>query len=231
MKLLALDTATEACSAALIIDGQTQAIFELAPREHTRLLLGMADRLLAEAQLTVASLDALAFGRGPGSFTGVRIATGVVQGMAFAADLPVVPVSTLASIAQLASDEQQQTNVLATLDARMGGIYWGCYQRNADGLVDLLGSEHVTAVDGITLATQETWSVAGSAIKAYDSALQQHLATHKGVFYPDYLPHSASIAKLAVASFQSGGAVSAEQALPVYLRDDVAKKASQQGRS
>ncbi len=231
MKLLALDTATEACSAALLIDGQVEAIYQLAPREHTRLLLSMAEQLLAEAGIGISELDALAFGRGPGSFTGVRIATGVVQGMAFAADLPVVPVSTLASIAQLASDEHQQSHILATLDARMGGIYWGCYRRNKDGLVELEAQERVTAVDGIQLATPEHWCVAGSAIKPYEAELQQAFGEQLTEFYPDYLPHSASMAKLARAAFDRGEAVDAAQALPVYLRDDVAKKASQQGRS
>ena len=99
LKILAVDTATEASSAALYIDGDIKQDFQLAPREHTRLILKQAEGLLTEAGIRVSDLDALASGRGPGSFTGVRIATGVVQGMAFGADIPVVPVSTLASIA------------------------------------------------------------------------------------------------------------------------------------
>jgi len=100
LKLLAVETSTEACSAALYIDGEIREKFELAPREHTKLILPMIDELMAEAQLKPQQLDALAFSRGPGSFTGVRIATGVTQGIALGADLPVVPVSTLAAISQ-----------------------------------------------------------------------------------------------------------------------------------
>jgi len=129
MKILAVDTATQACSAALFIDGETTAEFRLAPREHTQLILPMVESLLQQAAIKIADLDALAFGRGPGSFTGVRIATGIVQGLAFAHNLPVLAISTLASIAQLAGDEHQHNNVLAGIDARMGEIYWGCYQR------------------------------------------------------------------------------------------------------
>jgi len=100
MKLLAVETSTEACSAALYIDGIVNERFELTPKEHTRLILPMIDSLMSDAGLKPQQLDALAFGCGPGSFTGVRIATGVIQGIAFGADLPVVPVSTLAAIAQ-----------------------------------------------------------------------------------------------------------------------------------
>ena len=124
MKLLALDTATEACSAALYIDGEIKQEYQLAPREHTRLILAMVESLLVEAGITIKQLDALAFGRGPGSFTGVRIATGAVQGMAYGADLPVVPVSTLASIAQSVHDEHQAESVLTAIDARMQAVYW-----------------------------------------------------------------------------------------------------------
>jgi tRNA threonylcarbamoyladenosine biosynthesis protein TsaB len=121
-RILAVDTATEACSAALYIDGEIEQKFELAPREHTQFILQMIESLLVEADLKMNQLDALAFGRGPGSFTGVRIATGVVQGIGFAADLPVVPISTLASIAQVMQDDHGADKVLYAIDARMGGV-------------------------------------------------------------------------------------------------------------
>lgn len=119
MKLLALDTSTEACSAALFIDGEIRQRFEITPKAHTKLLLPMIESLLAEAELKLSQLDALAFGCGPGSFTGLRIATGVVQGLAFGADLPIVPVSTLAALAQ---NRLPELAFVAT-DARIGEIF------------------------------------------------------------------------------------------------------------
>ncbi len=128
MKILAIDTATEACSAALLIIGETgdteiSSRYQLAPREHSRLILKMIDELLTEADVPVSSVDAIAFGQGPGSFMGLRIAAGVVQGIAFAHDIPVVPVSTLKAIAQRAYEETGSAHVLATIDARMDEVY------------------------------------------------------------------------------------------------------------
>ena len=142
MKLLAIDTATEACSAALYIDGNILEKYEVAPRQHAELILPMIDALLAEAELELASLDGLAFGRGPGAFTGVRIATGIVQGLAFASDLPVVPVSTLAAMAQGAAN--QSNTILSAIDARMGEIYWAIFTVGDDGLVKPQSDEQVT---------------------------------------------------------------------------------------
>ncbi len=218
MKLLALDTSTEACSAALFIDGEIRQRFEITPKAHTKLLLPMIDSLLAEAQLTLSQLDALAFGCGPGSFTGVRIATGVVQGLAFGADLPVVPVSTLAALAQ---------NLLPTLafvatDARIGEIFWGVYQRNADGFVELIGKEAVLPVEYIEFPQQSALGI-GSGWRVYKDEL---LARTKGLvsdIESDVLPQSSTIAELGVYGFKQGLAVAAEYAQPVYLRDKVAQ--------
>lgn len=228
MKVLALDTATEACSAALLIDGEVQHRYQLAPREHTRLILDMAQQLLQEAGCQITQLDCLAFGRGPGSFTGVRIATGVVQGMAFAADLPVVPVSTLASIAQLCCEEQGSTQVLAALDARMGGIYWGLYRADDSGLMRPEGNEQVSEPALLASQGEAPWAVAGSAVKAYESELRSNHAINIDTMYDQYLPHAMTMARLAEQAFQRGEAVEAAQAQPVYLRNDVAKKSAQQ---
>ncbi|MCW8941987.1 MAG: tRNA (adenosine(37)-N6)-threonylcarbamoyltransferase complex dimerization subunit type 1 TsaB, partial [Gammaproteobacteria bacterium] len=132
MKILAIDTATEACSAALYIESEAPdagitSEYQLAPREHSRLILKMIDRLLSQAGIAVAELDAIAFGRGPGSFMGLRIAAGVVQGIAFAHDIPVIPVSTLKTIAQRAYELTGSKNVLAAIDARMDEVYWAKY--------------------------------------------------------------------------------------------------------
>ena len=139
MKILALDTSTEACSAALLIDSQISQRYEVAPREHGALILPMIERLLVDAGVVLSQLDALAFGRGPGAFVGVRIATGVAQGIAFAADLPVVPVSSLAALAQ----SVEHANVYSAIDARMDEVYWAAYRKNNEGVVELLGEETV----------------------------------------------------------------------------------------
>jgi len=228
MKLLALDTATEACSAALYIDGEITAKFQLAPREHTKLILKMIEDLLAEAALKVTGLDAIAFGRGPGSFSGVRIATGVTHGLAFAADLPVIPVSTLASIAQSTYNDHHTENVLAGIDARMGEIYWGCYVLADNGLMTLNGDEQVSSAELIQLPDDKQWSGSGSAWQGYPDQLKQRFGSVLKQTFTDYLPHSSSIVQLAAYEYSQGRMLEASQAQPVYLRNDVAKKSAQQ---
>jgi len=229
MKVLAVDTATEACSAALYVEGEIKEEFQLAPQQHTQLILKMVDTLLQQADLKVTDLDALAFGRGPGSFTGVRIATGVVQGLAFAADLPVVPVSTLASMAQYTYQQHQHEKVLSGIDARMGGMYWGCYQPGENGLMQLVGKEQVSPPEAVVLADKEQWVGAGSAWGSYTEQLSEGLSTAITHQYPEYLPHSSTIAELAAYAHSQGQSVPAAQAQPVYLRDDVAKKSKSIG--
>ncbi|MEN8260373.1 MAG: tRNA (adenosine(37)-N6)-threonylcarbamoyltransferase complex dimerization subunit type 1 TsaB [Pseudomonadota bacterium] len=148
MIVLAVETATEACSAALYADGRILERYQVAPREHSMLILPMVQSLLDESGAALNNIDALAFGCGPGSFTGLRIAAGVVQGIAFAADLPVVPVSTLAAMAQDVFEAFEEKYAFAAIDARMGEVYWGVYQRNSRGFAELLGVEAVLyAVD------------------------------------------------------------------------------------
>lgn len=219
MKILALDTATEACSAALMLDDDIREAFQLAPREHTRLILGMCDKLLADAGLALAQLDAIAFGRGPGSFTGVRIATAAAQGLAFGAELPLVPVSTLASIAQTCYETHRSPRVLSAIDARMGGIYWGCYAL-LDGYMALEGEEQVSAPEAARVEGQ--CFGAGSGWSPYGELLQQQLSvtgTDPAIF-----PRAASIARLGGRDFAAGGGLDPAQAQPVYLRNKVAEK-------
>lgn len=226
MHLLAIDTATDACSAALYQDGAVLERFELAPREHTRLLLPMIDALMAEAGLSVTQLDALAFGRGPGSFTGVRIATGVVQGIAFAADLPVAPVSTLAAMAQQCFTETANSWAFAAMDARMGEIYWGVYFKDDDGYAALWGEEAVALVEHVAFPEVLGMGI-GSGWLAYETELNARLQAFAGPYDASYLPRAAYIARLGAAACAKGQTVPAELALPVYLRDKVAKKESE----
>jgi tRNA threonylcarbamoyladenosine biosynthesis protein TsaB len=223
MKLLAIETATDACSAALWVDGVLTTRHEVAPREHTRLILPMMDALLVEAGLRLSDLDALAFGRGPGAFTGVRIAAAVIQGSAFAADLPVVPVSTLAALAQQGIDAGSR-RVLAALDARMDEVYWGAFQADDQGLAVPVGAEQVIAPDAVPIPEGEGWRGVGSGWAAYEDALRARLGECVSDIDPEALPAAAEVARLAVRDFNAGLAVPAEQALPVYLRDKVAEK-------
>lgn len=229
MKLLAVETATEACSAALYIDGIVTERFELTPKAHTRLILPMIDSLMSDAGLKPQQLDALAFGCGPGSFTGVRIATGVIQGIAFGADLPVVPVSTLAAIAQdFFDDNKAQTfNVAFTaMDARMGEIFWGVYQRDEQGFAELIGEESVTSAADVEFPDRIGVGV-GSGWGVYSQELMLRLAARVSYCEIDKLPRAGAIARLGARGFGQGLAVAVEQAMPVYLRDKVAKKESE----
>jgi tRNA threonylcarbamoyladenosine biosynthesis protein TsaB len=229
MKLLALDTATEACSVALLIDGEARERFVVAPRGHAHLLLPMLDELLAEAGLKPAQLDAIAFGRGPGSFTGVRIAASVAQGIAFATDLPVLPVSTLAALARDALQRTVAAHVFAAIDARMGEIYWATYARDAHNEPEANSEEQVTpaSVVGAALAANPRvtdWFGIGTGWGEYEHALRAHFASGLIGIDAAALPRASHIAYLAAGDFAVGRAVSAEQALPVYLRNQVARR-------
>ncbi len=150
MRLLALDTSTEACSAALLIDGATTLRFEITERSHAELILPMVDSLLLEAGLELHDLDGLAFGRGPGGFTGLRIATGVVQGLAFGANLPVAPVSSLAAVAEQVPASEGEV-VLVCNDARMGEVYWAAFRSDGSGEVEAVTAESVSPPDRVPL--------------------------------------------------------------------------------
>ncbi len=221
MKILALDTATEACSAALYNDGSVTARYQVAPRDHTRLVLPMIEELLGAAGFAPADLDALAYGRGPGSFTGVRIAASVVQGIGLGADLPVAGVSSLAAIAQRAWRVHGANHVLACLDARMSEIYWAVYRADRHGVMHLEGAEHLSAPDSVT--ADEGVFAAGPGWNAYPE-----LAAQVGPAEKDYslLPHAKDMLTLALPVIEAGHGLPAHTALPVYLRDEVAWKKS-----
>lgn len=218
-KLLAIDTATEACSAALWTDGEIAEEFCEAPREHGRLILPMLDRLLSHAGLALKQLDGLAFGRGPGAFTGVRIAVGVVQGLALGADLPVAGVSDLAALAQRAFRERRWHRMIACMDARMHEVYYGRFVAEVGGLVRAETEEAVLAPDQVPVPSDGDWYGVGRGFGAYPDLGQSLVAVDAGA-----LPMAGDIVRLAVREFAQGKAVSAERALPVYLRDEVAWK-------
>jgi len=226
--LLAIDTSNGACSVALGLDGACTQRYQVAPRGHGLLLLPMVESLLAEAGIAATQLDALVLGRGPGSFTGLRIATGVVQGLAFALDRPVVPISSLAALAQgsLDGDGQPAARVLTAFDARMGEVYWAAWQRDADGLVGLLGSEAVLAPEQIVLpaADDVAWTAVGEGWLAHRDAMLAAVAAAGGrveLMAEPLYPAALHLLALGAAAWQRGESVPAEQAAPVYLRNKV----------
>ncbi|QXP87197.1 tRNA (adenosine(37)-N6)-threonylcarbamoyltransferase complex dimerization subunit type 1 TsaB [Methylococcus capsulatus] len=225
MILLAIETATEACSAALYQDGAVLERHEVAPREHNRLILPMLESLLAEAGLALGRVDAVAFGRGPGSFTGVRIAAGVAQGIAFALDLPVAPVSTLAALADEAIAETGCEYAFPCIDARMAEVYFAVYRRDAEGCPELLGQERVLAPGRVDFSSAAgAGAGTGSGWATYRSCLSGLAGGRLDSVLSGRFPRAAAVARLGARIHARGDSVPPEQALPVYLRDDVAKK-------
>ncbi|WP_434355891.1 tRNA (adenosine(37)-N6)-threonylcarbamoyltransferase complex dimerization subunit type 1 TsaB [Parasalinivibrio latis] len=223
VKILAVDTATENCSVALLVGDEVYSRSALAAREHTTRVLPMVDEVLKEAGITLKDVDALAFGQGPGSFTGVRIGIGIAQGLAFGADLPMIGVSTLEAMAQACYRLHGKHNVLAAIDARMSEIYFGQYQRAESGDWQAVVAEAVVAPDVLALSEKDdVWSLAGTGWSAYpELASSLGLETEDvGILYPE-AQDMAVIAKRALAE---GKTVVPEEAAPVYLRDTVAWK-------
>jgi tRNA threonylcarbamoyladenosine biosynthesis protein TsaB len=233
LKVLALDTATENCSAALWIDGTVLQQEAEVARGHAGLILTMIDELLTQSAIALSSLDAIAFGCGPGSFTGVRLAASVTQGLAFGADLPVVPVSDLQAVAQrtltsVPAGSSAPRHVLVCNDARMHEVYWGCFQQSDEGLMMPFGPERVSKPMDVHLP--DTWAGlqvtgAGHGFAAYSDAFRNNPAIVLSRIDRTLLPRAADIVLLAVAEVSSGRTITAAQAAPVYLRDDVAKPA------
>jgi tRNA threonylcarbamoyladenosine biosynthesis protein TsaB len=217
MKILAFDTSSEACSCALYIDGEIVDRSVIAPRKHAALILTMVDELLSEAGLNITQLDFLAFGRGPGNFTGLRIACGVAQGIAFGADIPVAPISSLATLAQAA----QSKNVLAVIDARMAEIYYGLYMIDNQGVMRCDGHEIVCAPDNITIPNAGQWLGVGTGWATYGEQLSSLLGERLQAYQADKYPQARAMMPLALTAFKEGQLVSAENALPVYLRNKV----------
>lgn len=219
MKILAIETATEACSAALNIDDTCIQRFEIAPRRHTELILPMIDELLREADIQTSDLDAIAFGQGPGAFTGVRIAIGVTQGLAFAHNLPVIPVSTLAALAQQFAKEH--TYVATAIDARMQEIYWGLYKKNDLGLMQQFTEEKVCSPSDIFTPSEGDWFGVGTGWNTYSEKLQSKFNRNLQGFKDDVFPTAEDIMELAKPAYLDGKTLSVEEATPVYLRNKV----------
>jgi tRNA threonylcarbamoyladenosine biosynthesis protein TsaB len=226
MKILALDTASAQCSAALLLDDVLLERAVATTRGHAQLLLPMIDALLAEAGVGLTRLDGIAFGRGPGSFTGVRVAASVTQGLAQGADLPIRPVSDLRALAEQARRRAnaQPGSILACMDARMGEVYWATYQVRADQTIAGTSPEQVASPDALLDAIGEHPSLAiGLGLAAY-AQIRSRLALADRQCYADAEPHALDVARLARLDLEAGEPwLDAVAAQPVYVRDQVAK--------
>ena len=226
MKILALDTATENCSAALWIDGHLVQRELEAERGHAELILGMIDELLRESATQLEQMDAIAFGRGPGSFTGVRLAASVTQGLAFGAGVPIVPISDLQAVAQRAAEgDAASQRVLVCNDARMQEVYWACFERSPDGLMLPVGVERVSKPSDVQLPDEwatRAISGAGRGFAAY-TVLRMNLSDRLNRIDDAVLPGAREIAILAVAEVRAGRVHPPEAAVPIYIRNDVAR--------
>ncbi|MGW8184132.1 MAG: tRNA (adenosine(37)-N6)-threonylcarbamoyltransferase complex dimerization subunit type 1 TsaB [Burkholderiales bacterium] len=222
MNILALDTSTEYCSVALWLDGSTDARDAAAGQAHSQMVLPMVDELLGQHRLALRDLDGIAFGRGPGSFTGLRIACGVTQGLALGAGLPVVGVSTLLALAEAVRSD----HAVCCLDARMGEIYHASYVRSG---------EEWRAVHEVSLCAPAAapplppgaWTGCGSGFEAHGETLRKRYGERLAAVRPELYPHAREIARLGAREFERGKGMPAEQALPLYVRDKVALRSDE----
>jgi len=221
MNLLAIDTSADLCSAALHVGGETTRREESVPQQHASRLLPMIDELLGDSELSVTQLDGLVFGQGPGSFTGVRIAAAAAQGIALACDIGVVGVSTLQALALRALREQSVGEAVALIDARMNQVYWACYLSESEHQIQLIGEERVNDPVDVMPPASRKWTGVGSGAVAYPHEL---VADNLIIDLPnaEISPLAADMLTLAMHRFKAGEAVSAEFAVPVYIRDKVA---------
>ncbi|MBI5891248.1 MAG: tRNA (adenosine(37)-N6)-threonylcarbamoyltransferase complex dimerization subunit type 1 TsaB [Nitrosomonadales bacterium] len=222
MRILALETSTEYCSVALWQDGAVNEISELVGQKHSEVLMAMLDGVLQDSGLGIRDMDGIAFGKGPGSFTGVRIACGVAQGLALGADVEVVGVCTLQALAEASG----KNKVIAALDARMGELYLAAYEkRNGEWLTVI---EPCLCKPGAApQVAGDDWFGAGSGFALNDAALSQRYGRQLAGANAQAVPQAGAVAQLAAIEFASGNAVDAALALPLYLRDKVALKTSE----
>ena len=216
VNLLAVETSTELCSVALLRGGELFVEEALAENRHSDLLVPMIRRVLERSRLAARQMDAFGFGQGPGSFTGLRIACGIVQGLAFASDRPVVPIPTLLALAE----QSNESRVIAALDARMGEAYVAAYARNGDDWDEVI-APRLCAADGLPPLPGRRWAATGSGFDRHAWLRDAYRDSVEMRFEGD-LPRAGAIARLAARRFGRGAGVPADQAAPLYLRDKVA---------
>jgi tRNA threonylcarbamoyladenosine biosynthesis protein TsaB len=227
VRILAIDTATEACSAALITPERMASRYRELDRAHAEQILQMVDAVLAEGKIALGQLDAIAFGRGPGAFTGCRLAASIAQGLAFGAGRRVVPISDLRALAQRVLDQPLGARgVLVCADARMQEVYWAGYRRDARGFAEPCGEERVGAPESVELSAGIEPPVhgVGRGFLAYPQLLGK-IRGELAAIHGEWLPRAEEVARLALPELAAGRTVAPEEAYPVYLRDDVARPA------
>ena len=222
MNILALDSATEACSVALLTDQGLVQQFEVIGRGHAEHLLPMIDSLLKQSEMTIEQVDLFAYGAGPGSFTGIRIGAAMMQGLALARDRKLVAVSSLAALAS-----RHRGYVLSVVDARMDQVYFGLFNTGDDGIPEPIGEAGVVAPQQVQLPREGDVVVVGTGWDRYrDIFLEMGTADLRITGLDSEYPHAGAIAQLALHELQMGRATDPADALPQYVRDDVAKKMS-----
>ncbi|WP_026375250.1 tRNA (adenosine(37)-N6)-threonylcarbamoyltransferase complex dimerization subunit type 1 TsaB [Aestuariibacter salexigens] len=220
MNLLAIDTATEACSAALSVKDNISNLFEVCPQQHSQRLLPMVDSLLQQANVSLQNLDVLGFGRGPGSFTGVRIATAMLQGLALGAELKCAGISTMATMAQQAIEQCSAQDIVVTIDARMGEVYFAHY-KNAEGVATLVGQEAVLSPQtAASLLPTRAFHSVGTGWQSYAQELACENMTGTDILYPD----ARFMIALVQQAVNNGDICDVEQVEPSYVRDTVTWK-------
>ena len=213
MKFAAFETSTEWCSVALWVDGEAMGIEERAGNRHGELVLPMLERLLASAGISIAQLDAVAFGAGPGSFTGLRIACGAAQGLAFARGLPVAGISTLEAMAE----ESGAARVVACLDARMHEVYYSAIEKDGLRWREVIPAQCVAPASAL-VPEGDDWTACGNGFSVYEDQFRNRFAR----LMPEVHPSAMAVARLAASRFAAGEGVDAALAAPVYVRDKVA---------
>ncbi len=216
MNLLAVETSTELCSVALLRGGELFVEEAMAGNRHSELLPPMIRRLFERAHLAAAQMDAFAFGQGPGSFTGIRIACGVVQGLAFATQRPVVPVPSLLALAE----QSNESRVIAAVDARMGEAYLAAYARSGEEWDEVI-APRVAQANALPTLPGRRWAATGSGFDRLDWLRDAYRDSVEMRFEGD-VPRARAVARLAARRFARGGALAATDAAPLYLRDKVA---------
>ncbi|SQH76421.1 putative peptidase [Shewanella benthica] len=223
LTILSLDTCTESCSASLVSKGKIYHELAIVPREHSQRILPMIDSVLSQANIKITAVDLIAYGRGPGSFTGIRICTSMTQGLALGQDIPVIGLSSLQTMAQTVYDDQGGEQIVAAIDARMGEVYW-CQFVVKDGIAEPVSSEVVIAPDLVTLApdTQGAILATGTGFDTYPQLLElsHELVPADNVKFPD----AKSMLALAKQGYTRGLSTSVDKLAPVYVRDTVTWK-------
>jgi len=226
MNLLAIDTSTDFCSVAASRGGALFARHERAGRRQAETILGMVDDVLAEAGIEVAQIQGIAYGAGPGSFTGLRIAAGVTQGLALARGIGVIGVGSLLALSEEAGKDAAGERVIACLDAHMGEVYHAAYRRTGAGWEEV-SAPGLYRPEAVPVASGTDWTGCGDGFAAYRERLAARLGECVSTIRPEAAPSARAVLKLAIPRFAAGEAKDAATAVPVYLRDKVALKTSE----